>query len=120
MDIQDVLTDTQRFWYIIIHNWMFITSGLLLWGTFVFVALIARRYELVLHKSTKWQYMLFAPSGILIFVLLTAIAYIQAKVIMSSFQRWIAYFAFLFSGLFSLGGIIQFLQIIAPSFKKGS
>lgn len=117
--ILDILTSEQRFWYITMHNWELILGGLLLWGTFVFLALIARRYEIVLHKSTKWQYMLIAPSGILIYVLLSAIAYSQAKIMMNSFQRWIAYSAFLFSGLFSLGGAIQFIQIIAPSFRRG-
>ncbi len=118
-NLLDILTENQRFWYVTMHNWELIVGGLLLWGTFVFVALIARRYEMVLHKKTKWQYMLIAPSGILIYVLLSAVAYSQAKLMMPSFQRWIAYAAFLFSGLFSLGGALQFFQIIAPSLRRG-
>ena len=103
-NLLDILTENQRFWYVTMHNWELIVGGLLLWGTFVFVALIARRY---------------APSGILIYVLLSAVAYSQAKLMMPSFQRWIAYAAFLFSGLFSLGGALQFFQIIAPSLRRG-
>ncbi len=118
--IFDVLDQSQRFWFIFMHNLFFITGAIFLWGTFIFLALIARRYEIVFHKQTRWQVMLIAPSGILIYVVLCAVAYSMAQVMMSTTQRWIAYSAFFLSGLFSMGGALQFLQLVLPSLKKGS
>ncbi|OQY27888.1 MAG: hypothetical protein B6244_09055 [Candidatus Cloacimonetes bacterium 4572_55] len=110
----DILTETQQFWYITMHNLFLIMGAVFLWGTFIFLALIARRYEIVFHKPTKWQYMLIAPSGILLYVLLSAVAYGQEKLMMPNLQRWIGYSAFLLSGIFSMGGTLQFMHIIRP------
>lgn len=117
--IIQALTEPQQFWFVTMHNWFLILGGLFLWATFVFLALIARKYEIVFHKPTKWQYMLIAPSGILLYVVLSAVSYSQARIIMTDFQRWVAYSAFLMSGLFSLGGALQFMQIVLPSLRKG-
>ncbi len=117
--ITDLLDPMQKIWYIFMHNWFLVIGAVSLWGTFILLALIARRYELVFHRPTKWQYMLIAPSGILIYAVLLTLAYTQGKVIMPISQRWVAYIAFLMSGVLSLGGALQFMHLILPALKKG-
>ncbi|MEW6687290.1 MAG: hypothetical protein AB1393_13980 [Candidatus Edwardsbacteria bacterium] len=99
--------------YIILTNWVAIGGSLFLWLTCLFFGLIARRYEIVLRKRTDWQFMILAPSGILVYAVVQVVAFLS-QVKMNPMQSWIAYSFFLLSGILSLVGALKFRQVIKP------
>ena len=53
----------------VIPNYLLVLGAVLLWLAFIVLGIIARRYEIVLGERTDWQFMVFAPTGILLFAL---------------------------------------------------
>ncbi|GAI28578.1 unnamed protein product, partial [marine sediment metagenome] len=47
-----------------------VLGAVLLWLAFIVLGIIARRYEIVLGERTDWQFMVFAPTGILFFAVI--------------------------------------------------
>jgi hypothetical protein len=108
-----LLYDNEFLWYVTVTNLVTIAGSILLWITCVLFGLIARKYELVLRKKTDWQYMIFAPSGILVYAVIQIIAFAD-QVKLNVMQSWIAYTFFLLSGLLSLLGAMKFKKVVTP------
>lgn len=108
-----LLYDNEFLWYVTVTNLVTIAGSILLWITCVLFGLIARKYELVLRKKTDWQYMIFAPSGILVYAVIQIIAF-ASQVKLNVMQSWIAYTFFLLSGLLSLLGAMKFKKAVTP------
>jgi hypothetical protein len=108
-----LLYDNEFLWYVTVTNLVTIAGSVLLWITCVLFGLIARKYELVLRKKTDWQYMIFAPSGILVYAVIQIIAFAD-QVKLNVMQSWIAYAFFLLSGLLSLLGAMKFKKVVSP------
>ena len=108
-----LLYDNEFLWYVTVTNLVTIAGSVLLWITCVLFGLIARKYELVLRKKTDWQYMIFAPSGILVYAVIQIIAFAD-QVKLNVMQSWIAYTFFLLSGLLSLLGAMKFKKVVTP------
>jgi len=107
---QQLLYPDEYLWYVTVTNLISVAGSILLWVTCVLFGLIARKYELVLRKKTNWQFMIFAPSGILVY------AVIQLNVM----QSWLAYGFFLLSGVLSLLGALRFKQVVTPAKKPAA
>ena len=112
-----LLTPGEFFTYNTLTNLLALGGSLLLWATCFFFAVIARRYELVLRKKTNWQFLMFAPSGILLYALIQTLAF-ASQIKMSPLQSWLAYAFFLASGLLSLWGAEQFRRAIRVDRRK--
>lgn len=52
-----------------------IGGGLLLWGVFIMIALIAQRFQELARQPTYWRWLLIAPIGILIYDAVTMYAF---------------------------------------------
>jgi hypothetical protein len=63
-------------------------GGILLWIAFVYIGLIARRFEALTQQRTYWQAMLGAPSGILIYNLVQAYGFIVRGNMKPNEQWW--------------------------------
>ena len=114
-----LLYDSEYLWYVTVTNLVSIAGSILLWVTCVLFGLIARKYEIVLRKKTNWQFMIFAPSGILVFAAIQIWAY-SSQVKMNVAQSWIAYAFFLLSGALSLLGAMKFKQVVTPAKKPAA
>ena len=113
---EQLLYPTEYLWYVTVTNLVAIAGSILLWITCVLFGLIARKYETVLRKKTDWQYMIFAPSGILVYAVIQIIAF-SSQVKLNVMQSWIAYTFFLLSGLLSLLGALKFKKVVTPAKK---
>lgn len=102
--------------YVTVTNLVAVAGSVLLWVTCVLFGLIARKYELVLRKKTNWQFMIFAPSGILVYAVIQVVAF-ASQVKLNVMQSWVAYVFFLLSGALSLMGALKFKQAVTPAKK---
>ncbi len=97
-----------------------ILAAVLLWVTFIIFGMIAKRYQIVLRKRTGWQFIMIAPSGILIFaIIMFYSSVISGKLKMGAIESIIAYGFFFLSGIFSTLGAIRFKNVVSPSKKGG-
>jgi hypothetical protein len=113
---QQLLYPDEYLWYVTVTNLVAVAGSILLWVTCVLFGLIARKYELVLRKKTNWQFMIFAPSGILVYAVIQILAY-ASQVKLNVVQSWVAYVFFLLSGALSLLGALKFKQVVTPAKK---
>jgi len=97
----------------IIPNYLLVVGAILLWLAFIFLGIIARRYEIVLSEPTGWQFMIFAPTGILVFAIIQLLfCGIQGKMMLpKGGMNYIAYSLFLFSGILSLIASLRFYKV---------
>lgn len=101
-----------------ISSYLTIAGALVLWLSLILFSIIAKKYEIVLRKKTDWQFMIIAPSGILIFAIIkTYAAVIKGFLKMTFIQSWIAYGIFFLSGILSLAAAFRFYNVVKP--KKG-
>lgn len=98
-----------------ISSIMTIVGALILWLALLFISIIAKRYEQVLMKKTNWQFIMVAPSGILIYAVIQAYSMIvMGNLKMNDMQTWISYGFFMISGLLSLIGAYRFYNVVKP------
>lgn len=100
------------------NSWIMIVAAVFLWITFVLFGIIAKRYELVLRKKTEWQFIIVAPSGILIYAILQLFSVLQGNLKMPVNIARIAYLLFFVSGILSLVGALRFRSVVSPK-KRG-
>ena len=50
--------------------WVALAGGLGLWAAFLVLALIARKFEVVFGRHTRWEAMALAPTGLVIYAVL--------------------------------------------------
>jgi hypothetical protein len=110
---KQLLYPGEYLWYVTVTNLVTILGSILLWVACVLFGLIARKYEIVLRKKTDWQYMIFAPSGVLVYAVIQIIAF-ASQVKLNVLQSWIAYSFFLLSGVLSFLGAMKFKNVVTP------
>jgi hypothetical protein len=98
---------------VVIPNYLLVLGALLLWLAFIVLGIIARRYEIVLAEKTRWQFMIFAPTGILLFAIIQFLyCGVGGKMMLPKGGiDYIAYGLFLLSGLLSLIANIRFYRV---------
>jgi hypothetical protein len=97
----------------VIPNYLLVLGAILLWLAFMFLGIIARRYEIVLGERTNWQFMVFAPTGILIFAIIQlSFCGVGGKMMLpKGGVDYVAYGLFLVSGILSLLSSIRFYGV---------
>lgn len=100
-----------------LNSWVMITAAIFLWITFVRFGIIAKRYERVLRKKTEWQFIIIAPSGVLVYAVLQLFSVFQGNLKMPVDIGRIAYSLFFLSGILSLLGALRFRRVVSP--KRG-
>ena len=110
---KQLLYPGEYLWYVTVTNLVTILGSILPWVACVLFGLIARKYETVLRKKTNWQYMIFAPSGVLVYAMIQIIAF-ASQVKLNVIQSWIAYSFFLLSGVLSFLGAMKFKNVVTP------
>ena len=97
-----------------------ILGTIVLWITFMIMGFIARKYETVLHKETDWQFMVIAPSGLLLYALISAYAFIfTGNIKMNGVETWVAYSLFGISAILTLFGVYKFYKVVNPKRRGG-
>lgn len=98
---------------VIVPNYLLVLGASLLWLAFIVLGIIARRYEIVLGEHTDWQFMIFAPTGILIFAFFQLFyCGIAGKMMLPKAGiNYLAYGLFLFSGILSLVANLRFYKV---------
>ncbi|MCK4421794.1 hypothetical protein KAW18_05245 [candidate division WOR-3 bacterium] len=102
----------------LISSYAMIAAAVFLWITLVIFGIIAKRFQQVLRRKTQWQFILLAPSGILVYAILN----FYSSVILGNLKmpgdiQIVAYILFFLSGVFSLIGAFRFRKVVAP--RKG-
>lgn len=98
-----------------ISSFLAIAGALVLWVSLILFSIIAKKYEIVLRKKTDWQFMIIAPSGILVFAIIkTYAAVVKGFLKMTFIQSWIAYGIFFLSGILSLVAAFKFYNVVRP------
>ena len=97
----------------IIPHYLLVLGAILLWLAFIILGIIARRYEIVLSERTDWQFIIFAPTGILIFAIIQLVyCGIGGKMMLpKNGINYIAYGLFLLSGILSLIANFRFYRV---------
>lgn len=98
--------------YALFIDWTNVASlggGLLLWIAFIFVALIARRFETLTQQRAFWQAMLVAPSGILFYIVVQSYGFAQRGSMLPNEQMW-GFTVLFISALLCLGLVFLFRQ----------
>lgn len=73
-------------------------GGILLWIAFVFIALIARRFEALTQQRTYWWAMLVAPIGILVYNLIQAYGFlVRGRMLLE--EQWAGFVTLFVSAL---------------------
>ncbi|KPJ71408.1 hypothetical protein AMJ52_08575 [candidate division TA06 bacterium DG_78] len=98
---------------VVIPNYLLVLGALLLWLAFIVLGIIARRYEIVLAERTRWQFMIFAPTGILLFAVIQFLyCGIEGKMMLpKGGVDYIAYGLFFLSGVLSLVANVRFFKV---------
>lgn len=109
--------DVQQIWTV--KTWVVIIAAVLIWLSFVFLGLAARNFGKVLRKVTEWQFLIIAPSGILIYAIIQASQLIsEGKYRLTGMIGYVGYGVFLLSSVFTVIGISRFYKIISTKKKK--
>jgi len=97
----------------VIPNYILVLGAVLLWLAFIVLGIIARRYEIVLGERTNWQFMVFAPTGILLFALIQLYyCGLGGKMMLpKGGLNYLAYGLFLISGILSLIANFRFYKV---------
>jgi uncharacterized membrane protein len=97
----------------VIPNYLLILGAILLWLAFIVLGIIARRYEIVLGERTNWQFMIVAPTGILIFAIIQLLyCGIGGKMMLpKGGMNYVAYGLFFISGILSLYANLRFYGV---------
>lgn len=101
-----LLTTGEFLLYITLTNYMTVLGGVLLWVSLFLLGLIARRLERAFEVATHWRFLLWSPSGILLYTVYTLVHAGpgpggEAE---GSLERTIAYGALAGSAVFCLFG----------------
>jgi hypothetical protein len=98
---------------VVFPNYFLILGAAVLWLAFIILGIIARRYEIVLGERTDWQFMIFAPTGILAFAIIQLVyCGIGGNMMLPKGGiNYIAYLAFFVSGSLSLWANYKFYRV---------
>jgi len=96
--------------YLLFISWTNVVSvagGILLWIAFVYIALIARRFEALTQQRTLWQAMLVVPIGILVYSLFQAYGFLTRGSMLLR-EQWWGFLALFVSALLCAGLVFLF------------
>ena len=105
-----LLSTFSSFLYFPLTTFLSIASGLLVWFGFFVVGLVARRYEAAFGRKTRWQFLVLAPSGILVYAVWQGLAY-SIRGSLTTVEQWINYTLVFVSGLLCLWGAYIFRRV---------
>ena len=97
----------------VVPNYLLVLGAVMLWLAFIVLGVIARRYEIVLGERTNWQFMVFAPTGILLFALIQLYyCGLSGKMMLPKGSvNYLAYGLFLLSGILVLVANFRFYKV---------
>jgi len=97
----------------VIPNYLLVLGAVLLWLAFIVLGIIARRYEIVLGERTNWQFMIFAPTGILCFAVIQLFfcGFGGKMMLPKGGVDYLAYGLFFISGILSLVANLRFYGV---------
>ncbi|MBN2362559.1 hypothetical protein JXL83_00330 [candidate division WOR-3 bacterium] len=114
---QGLPPDVQNLWTV--KTWAAVVSAMFLWLAFVLLGLAARNYQKVLRQTTEWQFLVIAPSGILIYAVIQAVLLVTAgKYRLVGMTGYIGYGLFLVSAVITLVGTLRFYGVIKGKRRK--
>jgi hypothetical protein len=98
---------------VIVPNYLLMLGAILLWLAFIVLGIIAHRYEIVLGERTDWQFMIFAPTGILCFAVIQLLfCGLEGKMMLPKGGiNYLAYGLFFLSGVLSLVANLRFYRV---------
>lgn len=79
-------------------NYVSLIAGFLLWGAFILIGLIAKRFEVLTGQRSFWMAMIIAPIGIVVYNIIQSYAFFTAGIMTPIQQAW-AFSALLLSAL---------------------
>jgi hypothetical protein len=109
--MEKILTSVQHLVYVNLTSAAAIAGGLLLWVGFVFIGLIARRYEQAYGLVTHWQFQIIAPVGLVAYLIMQAVASWQHHNL-SPIEQWIGYTLLAWSAALCLWGVLRFRKVL--------
>ncbi len=80
-------------------NVITVVGSLLLFLVFIMIGVIARRFETLAQQRTYWQLLLLAPIGLLIYSVVTILAFVGPNGSLSEGDRWVGFTALFFTGI---------------------
>ncbi len=107
-----VLTPAQHFWFVEATSYLAICGGLALWGGFIWLGAITRRFERAYGKMTHWQFFLLAPAGLCAYLVLQAVASLRHQN-MGAAEQWIGYSLLTWSAGLCLWGVLRLRKVLA-------
>ncbi|HEX2911551.1 MAG TPA: lamin tail domain-containing protein [Chloroflexia bacterium] len=88
-------------------------GGVLLWLAFIMIALIAKRFETLAEQKTYWQYLMVAPAGILIYIIIQVANFIIFGRLTDAWS-WPAFLALFISGVACVY-VVNIFRLIAKN-----
>jgi hypothetical protein len=88
-------------------------GGAVLWLAFIIVALVAQRFETLSEQHTYWRWLMAAPAGILLYVILQVQDFIRVGRL-EDFWSWPAFLSLFISGLACVY-VINIFRLIAKN-----
>jgi Lamin Tail Domain len=88
-------------------------GAIVLWLVFVFIALVARRFQTLADQKTYWQYLMVAPIGIFIYAVIQVWNFVSFGRLID-FWSWPAFGALFLSGVACLY-VINIFRLIAKN-----
>lgn len=80
-------------------NVITVFGSLLLFLVFIMIGVIARRFETLAQQRTYWQLLLLAPIGLLVYSIVTILAFIGPNGSLNEGDRWIGFTALFLTGI---------------------
>lgn len=71
-----------------ITNYVSLMAGFLLWGAFILIGLIAKRFEMLTGQRAYWSAMIVAPIGIVVYNSIQSYAFFTAGIMTPNQQLW--------------------------------
>ena len=71
-----------------ITNYVSLMAGFLLWGAFILIGLIAKRFEMLTGQRAYWSAMIVAPIGIVVYNSIQSYAFFTAGIMTPGQQLW--------------------------------
>ncbi|MEN3043862.1 MAG: hypothetical protein ABDH37_01405 [Candidatus Hydrothermales bacterium] len=112
------LTPQQEFLYIRFSNYILLFAIFLLWVSFVFTGIIARRFEKVLKLKTGWFFIMIAPTGLFLYGIFSLYSAFQGKVKLTPLESLICYGLFFIGSLLTFISLRSFLNVVKGGFKR--
>ncbi|MCK5241033.1 hypothetical protein KAR34_01155 [bacterium] len=105
-----VLTATQYFIFVNLTSVIAIVGGLVLWGGFIYMGLVSRRFEQAYGIVTHWIFQMLAPVGICVYLTMQSVASLRHQN-MGPIELWTGYTLLIWSAILSLWGAYRFYRL---------